>query len=280
MGKLKEKFESIVFEQDGKKKTISKKLMRRVSISFGLLGILAILIGEPKRTIKKATEFTGWQNVGSRNLNSIPDHKTSEPRRATKLHQVQPTKLPGPMTVLRPGANEILPGTIVKAVLQTSATDGPVKAVLIEDVVVNGEVKISSGSMVIGVGQSLESRVGIQFHKAIVNEREVLEINAVALDSEDQLVGLQASRLGSESVRLGASVGLNFVGGLAEGMKERTGVNGASVEQNTTSNALLNGAAHASLEQARSLMESTKNQKVSLMVDTGTPIFLFFNGSK
>ncbi|OYZ23588.1 MAG: hypothetical protein B7Y39_04590 [Bdellovibrio sp. 28-41-41] len=280
MGKLKEKFESIVFEQEGKKKTISKKLMRRASISFGLLGILAILIEEPKRTIKKATEFTSSQNVGSRNLNSIPDHKTSETKRPTKLHQAQPVKLPGPTTISRPGANEILPGTIVKAVLQTSATDGPVKAVLIEDVVVSGEVKISSGSMLIGVGQSLESRVGIQFLKAIVNEREVLEISAVALDSEDQLVGLQASRLGSESVRLGASVGLNFVGGLAEGMKERTGVNGASVEQNTTSNALLNGAAHASLEQARSLMESTKNQKVSLMVDSGTPIFLFFNGSK
>jgi len=130
------------------------------------------------------------------------------------------------------------------------------------------------------MGQSQQSRVTIKFYKAIIDESQILEIDAIALDQEDQLVGLQSSKFDSEAVKLGSSIGLNFVGGVAQGMKERSGENGAAVEKNTASNALLNGAAQASLEHSKYLLESTKNEKPSLTVDSGTPILIFFNGSK
>jgi hypothetical protein len=189
-------------------------------------------------------------------------------------------KFPGPLVVARPGAGEIMPGTISKGILQTPATDGPVKAVLAEDIIANGDVKIPTGSILLGLGQSQQFRVTIKFFKAILNNNQVLEIDAIALDQEDQLVGLQSSKFDSDAVKLGSSIGLNFVGGVAQGLKERSGENGASVEKNTTSNALLNGAAQASLEHSKYLLESAKNEKVSLSVDSGIPLLIFFNGSK
>lgn len=277
---LKEKIQNILFQNEGKKKTINKNTLRIISISFSFLGLLAVILGEPTAILKRKSEFQ-VSNISSGASNQsvlIPEHRVELVKKPKVFMRSGGTKLPGPSVILRPGANEILPGTVVKARLQTSATDGPVKAILIEDVLVNGEVRIPSGSVLIGFGQSLDSRVAIQFSKAIVQDNDVLKIGAVALDFEDQLVGLQASKLGAEAIHLGASIGLNFVGGMAEGLKDRTGVNGASVDQATMKNALLSGASKASLEEAKSLMESTKNKKMSLMVESGSPIFVFFNG--
>lgn len=280
MSLLKDKIQNILFQNDGKKRTINKNTLRVISIGFSLLGLLAVILGEPPIILKKKSEFQVTNvssGVGVQTV-SIPEHKVDVIRQPKSVTQSGSSKLPGPSLISRPGANEILPGTVAKARLQTAATDGPIKAILTEDVVVNGDVKIPSGSVLIGLGQSLDSRVAIQFSKAIIQENEVLKIGAVALDFEDQLVGLQASKLGGEAIHLGASIGLNFVGGMAEGLKDRTGINGATVDQSTMKNALLNGASRASLEEAKSMMEATKNKKMSLMVESGAPILVFFNG--
>ena len=278
MKSWKEKLSDVLFENDGKKRVINRNLVKRLTYSFGLLGILAILIGEPQRKIRRKSIFSDPLVSNQSSTNIIPQHKTAVPKSSGKVGPGKVSLLPGPSMIARPGANEILPGTVAKALLQTSATDGPVKATLIEDVVVDGEVKIPSGSVLIGLGESTESRVSVRFFKVVLKEREVLNIGAIALDSSDQLVGLQASRLSSESIRLGASIGLNFVGGVAEGMKEKTGSNGTSVDKNSPSNALLNGAAQASIEQAKYMMEEAKNQKISLVVESGTPFTVFFSG--
>ena len=275
---FKEKIQNIFFQQDGKKKTINKKLLRRVSVGMSLLGLFAIVLGEPSSMIKKKTDFQTTNMPNETQSIYFPEHKTETTEKPPNTNRSVISKLPGPSLIFRPGVNEILPGTISKARLQTAATDGPVKAVLTEDVVVNGEVKIPIGSVLIGLGQSLDLRVGVQFSRAIIGEKDVIKIGAVALDFNDQLVGLQASKISGEAIRLGASIGLNFVGGMAEGLKDRTGINGAVVEQSTVRNALLNGASKASLEQARSMMEEAKNRKISLMVDSGVPLLIFFNG--
>ncbi len=277
---LIEKLENIFFEEKGQKRVLNRKLLRRLAWVFGGVSVVAVLLGEPKNTIQRKTAFL-LETLPSREQTvAIPAFQESAAAVTIVMKKPlrQPARLPGPSLIHRPGANEILPGTIVRGRLQTSATDGPVKVVLEEDLLVDGSIKLPQGTVLIGKGQSLDSRVGIKFSKAIVSGSEVLSVKAVALDAEDQLVGLQASSVGGESVRLGASIGLNFVGGLAEGLKDRTGINGAIVEQSTPRNAFLNGASKATLEQARTLMEAQKNRKYSLMVEAGTPIFIFFNG--
>lgn len=280
MNAIQERLNKVLFEEDGKKKVLNRKLVKTVTLIFGTIGLLAICLGEPDRPQRKKTSLWKSGSTSQSNQIAIPEYKAVavrvEKRRTTSGHTVYP----GPSLISRPGGNKVLPGTTVRAVLVTAATDGPVKAKLIEDVLVDGDVRIPAGSVLVGVGTSLESRVSIQFFKGVVNEREVFETSAVAIDSVDELVGLQASKLNSDSIKLGASIGLNFVGGVAEGLKERTGQNGASVENNSLSNALLNGTAHASLDHAKYMMEDLKNQKVSLRVESGTPIFIFFSGDK
>jgi hypothetical protein len=281
MTSIKEKLLGIIFQQEGKKRTVNKSSLRKTSIGLSALGLLAIIMGEPESISRRKAEF---QLVGvptSSQSISVPDHQSADDKSKSKVEKTtRERRLPGPSLISRPGVNDILPGTVIKARLQTVATDGPVKAVLTEDITVDGDLKIPSGSILIGFGQSVDSRVAIQFSKAIMGERDVIEINAIALDSEDQLVGLQASKMSGEAIKLGASVGLNFVGGMAEGLKDRVGINGTSVDQSSMRNALLNGASKASLEEAKSLMEETKSKKYSLSVDSGTPILIFFNGAK
>jgi hypothetical protein len=280
MSALKQRIEDIFFQKDGNKTTVNKKLLRNCSYGFGAIGILAILIGEPAKTIVRKKTLPSLSTLNTAPSYKIPEHTVQKKNNKGGESRPRVDKFPGPLVVARPGAGEIMPGTISKGILQTPATDGPVKAVLAEDIIANGDVKIPTGSILLGLGQSQQFRVTIKFFKAILNNNQVLEIDAIALDQEDQLVGLQSSKFDSDAVKLGSSIGLNFVGGVAQGLKERSGENGASVEKNTTSNALLNGAAQASLEHSKYLLESAKNEKVSLSVDSGIPLLIFFNGSK
>ncbi len=280
---IKDKLKNLFFEQDGKKEVLNKGLIKKVTISFSILGIVALLFGESQPLIQSRqskSDFTANPNMRGTSL-QIPNHnvqivespKTVRPPRT-------PQKFLGPALIARPGAQDILPGTIVTALLQTAATDGPVKAVLSESVIIDGEERLPVGAILIGIGQSQESRVSVQFGKAIVAGVGAVEINAVALDQGDQLVGLQASRMNEEVIHLGASIGLNFVGGMAEGFKEKSGQAGAAIETPNARNALLNGASKAALEQSRAMMEQTKNKKYSLKVDSGTPVLIFFNGNR
>lgn len=277
---LKEWVKNLLFQQEGKKQVLNKGLIKKTTVLFAVLGVAALFFGEQPPLVQKKSNFTAQSNSKVNSI-EIPNHDPQIVSKIPKRYTSIPSqKFLGPSLIARPGAHEILPGTIVAAKLQTAATDGPVKAIITEGVIVDGEERLPVGSVLIGLGQSQDSRVSVQFGKAIVAGQGAVEINAVALDQEDQLVGIQASQMNQEMIHLGASIGLNFVGGVAEGLKEKSGQAGATIEAPTTRNALLNGASKAALDEAHSMMEETKNKKYSLKVESGTPILIFFNGNR
>lgn len=271
---------NLLYQQDGKKQILNKGLIKKTSFLFLFLGVMALFFGAETPLPQKKSDFTAQTNSKINSV-EIPSHN---PKILHKMPEKKSDRLPrkflGPALIPRPDANEILPGTIVSAKLQTAATDGPVKAIITESVIIDGDEILPVGSVLIGIGQSHDDRVTVQFGKAILNDHGVVSINAVALDQEDQLVGIQASQMDQEMIHLGASIGLNFVGGVAEGLKEKSGQAGVTIEAPTARNALLNGASKAALEKAHSMMEETKNKKYSLKVESGTPILIFFNSNR
>lgn len=185
-------------------------------------------------------------------------------------------KLGGPKLLKRPRDITITPGALAMAVLLTGASNGPVTAALTEGLTINGEELIEPGATLLGTGQSSEERLFIRFDKVVFKDGSMQGIQADAADSSDKTPGLKGSKVGQYALRLGGSVGLNFVSGLADGLQEKEVQGPAVVNKSTVKNAMLNGASRAALDQSREMMTSLKNNKPIIEVPEGTPIYILF----
>ena len=177
----------------------------------------------------------------------------------------------------RPRAARIPPGSYVKAVLVTGASNGAVKAVIKESVKIRGETLLPVSTQLIGSGQSTEDRLYIRFDQAVFPDGTFEGIQAEAVDSSDQIAGLKGSKVGFYATRLGAAVGLNFVGGMAQGLQQKEAVGQEAVVKASPKNALLNGASFASLELANETMSGLKSQRPMIEVEVGSEIFVMFS---
>ena len=185
-------------------------------------------------------------------------------------------KLSGPKLLKRPRDIAITPGALAMAALATGASNGPVKAILTEGLTIGGEELIEPQAVLLGTGQSSEERLFIHFDKVVFRDGSMAAIQADAADSSDKTPGLKGSKVGQYALRLGGSVGLNFVSGLADGLQEKEVQGPAVVSKSTVKNAMLNGASRAALDQAREMTTSLKNDKPIIEVPDGTPIYVLF----
>ena len=183
---------------------------------------------------------------------------------------------PGAEVIKRPRSVTIPPGAIVLATLISGASDGPVKAELQEPLMIAGETLLEAGTTLVGTGNSGNERLIIRFRKAIFKDGSVAAVNAQAADSSDKIAGLKGSRVGYRAVKLAAGIGLNFIGGMSAGLQQTQGQQGAVVSAPTMKNALLNGAAVASLQEGQNLMNEYKDEKPVIEVDAGTKLFILF----
>jgi hypothetical protein len=184
-----------------------------------------------------------------------------------------------PKLISRPRNVKVPAGTFVKAVLLTGASNGLVKAELKEEVAVNGETYAPAGSVVVGQGNSTQERLLVQFTKLIHQDGTSESIQAVAADKSDKTAGLKGSRVGQQALKLAAGIGLNFLGGMSEGLQDTTGQQGVAVRTPSVKNALLNGAAKASIEQSNDLMSEVRNSQPIIQVDAGIEIYVLFADS-
>ena len=76
---------------------------------------------------------------------------------------------------------------------------------------------------------------------------------------------------------LAAGIGLNFAGGLADGLQESEVRGGLAVRKSDLRNAALNGSAKASVEESKSIIERWKTQKTVIEVKSGTEICVIFS---
>ena len=185
-------------------------------------------------------------------------------------------KLSGPKLIARSRNVQIPPGTLVRAELVTGASNGASKAVLKEDVRVNGETLIEAGSTILGRGSSAEDRLFISFTKVLHKDGDISQVTAEAADSSDKTVGLKGSKVASRAIKIAANVGLKFIAGATQALQDTEGQFGATIRKPTLQNALLNGTAQAALEESNQIASDYKNSAPVIEVKAGTEFFLFF----
>jgi fluoride ion exporter CrcB/FEX len=217
-----------------------------------------------------------------------PDFPIAEERPFDDSPKARPTnsggravKLAGPQLVARPrNLAAIPPGSLLKATLVSGASNGLAKAQLEEPLVVNGDILIENGAILVGQGSSADERLMVTFSQVVFRDGSFGNIQAQACDASDQIVGLKGSKVGNKAINIAGSVGLGFVGGLAEGFQDTQGQQGATVRPPSRRNALLNATATTALEQSRNLMSDLKERKPVIEVPAGTGICVLFGGGQ
>lgn len=171
----------------------------------------------------------------------------------------------------------IPPGAEAKAVLLTGATNGLIKARLIEPVKVDGLSLLDAGVLLLGQGHSTEERLYVKFTKAVFRDGKALPISAQAYEAGDSIVGLKGSRVGDIALKLAATSGLNFLAGMAAGLQEPAVYENGRPKRPSERDAALSGASKAASEQAQSMMEDIKNRPPIIEVKSGTVFIVTFD---
>ncbi len=290
-----DKMESVEMISEGKaKKTFLENFSyirreanqgKRFKIAGILMALVAIGIsffrGEPEKEIESAAPMSipsiGQEQVDPTKggYSRVEDAKQlDENRRAPKSGA--PLKLTGPKLIARSRNLQIPPGTLVRAELVTGASNGLVKAVLKDDMRVNGETLIEAGSTILGRGSSTEDRLFVTFTKVLHKDGDISQVAAEAADSSDKTMGLKGSKVASRAIKLAANVGLKFLAGATQALQETEGQGGATVRKPTMRNAVLNGTAEGAIEESNQIASEYKNSAPAIEVKAGTEFFLFF----
>ncbi len=283
----------LFYRHDGLKKTfVSKHLSVTVFILFSMVTISLLLQTpeEPKPQLRaswstfpselqdgKIQNIPDVATLGTHARNSLP---SSSNRKANSLDRSAKVKFTGPQLVNRPRIAKIPPGSFVKATLLTGASNGPIRAEVTEGLNINGEPVIEEGTILLGSGQSGEDRLSIRFSQMLFKDGGFESIDGQACDGDDKIAGIKGSRVGNQALKLAGGIGLNFAGGMGAVLQDTTGINGAIIQRPTLKNALLNGAATASLEQSKEMMSDLRNKPPVIEVPEGTSIYVLFQGSR
>lgn len=269
-----------LYRQDGKKLTIQGKWLLRAVIAGFVVSSIAVLIrGPTQMSVRSPIVFNGIVSpVSSIDVPAAGDRSEIQSRLRQNTKSAVVRYYSGLQVVSRPRSGQIPPGTVVRAKLLTGASNGIVKAALIESLSLNGDGIADSGTVLVGNGNSTEDRLLVDFNKLVFRDGTVQNIKAQACDNEDQTVGIRGSKVGKYASMLTAGIALNFAGGLAEGLQESQVQNGVVIKKNDLKNAALNGAAKASIDQSKEIVEKWKQQKTVIQVKGGTEICVIFDG--
>jgi len=186
-------------------------------------------------------------------------------------------RFPGLQKIDRRSGRPIPPGSIIRAILMTGASNGPVRAEAKETLRVQGETFIPEGAVLLGVGQSTEERLFIRFSQLVFKDGTSQSIQGQAIDSSDKTAGLKGSKVGRYALKYAATVGLNFASGMAQGLQDHDVVNNQVVTRPDMKNALLNGASKSAIEMANETMSDLKNNAPVIQVDAGREILILFD---
>lgn len=180
---------------------------------------------------------------------------------------------------------EFLPmGSTVKVRLQntvlSSDNASPVIAEVTEDVYWKNTSIIPQGTKAIGQASldDTTKRLQVRFHTLVYPEGDQHSVSALAMlgDGSSGIPGDYHS--GTFQKRAGQFVG-DFVGGLAEGMKEKqvgSGRNGTVYEPGSLKNGLLNGLSLSAFDQAKAYSDDMKGVRAYLEVPGGTECLIYF----
>jgi len=276
----------IFYRKDGRKKTLASKPLLGFLAGFFGVGVVGILMQDTPtyRSSEKSSIRAEEQALGSTSHEideyhqPKPQEKTLSPSRSVVKRQGKPIRFSGLQVVARTTKLKVPPGHMVKAKLISGASNGPVRAKLSQDIEVAGEILIEAGAVLVGQGNSTEERLLIRFNQLVTGEAKVHSIRGQACDISDQIVGLKGSTVGNHVLKLAAGIGLNFAGGASLALQDSDVKGGVEVKKPSMKNALLNGAAKASLEQARGMMSDAKGEQIIIEVPAEKEFYVMFQG--
>lgn len=176
--------------------------------------------------------------------------------------------------------SEIPVGSETKAVLVSGGTDGIVKAKLTQSLIVDGEPLIPENSILFGKGKSGEERLYIEFNKVIFPSGESFQILAQSFDPTDKIQGLKGAIVGTRAKKMGMAMGLGFLGGMADGMRETSGSSLFTNQKPTVKDAALSGASKAALDQSEAYLEEMKKSPNIIEVKSGTEFIIIIDEPK
>lgn len=163
--------------------------------------------------------------------------------------------------------------------VESMDTNSPVTATLLQDALSPAQaLVIPRGTTVIGTGQLdvNRERLQVRFHTFVLPEGQQYNLSGLAMmsDGSSGLVGEFSS--GQLKRNVSQFLG-NFVGGLAQGMKDKSpsGQLGIPVEAGSLKNGILNGVAQSSLDYAKSASEQIGQTGASITVNSGTKFTLY-----
>ncbi len=273
---------NLLFFKDGGKWTLKKKAVLSVSLLF--IGVVSVLqLFDPSTS----TALVGDSSIGvptslssqrSIDVNEAPPDRGADKKKGGARASV---KLTGPQLLARPRDLKLIPpGSMLKAVLLSGASNGLVRAEVKEALTVNGDTFIEEGSTLLGNGSSSEERLFVGFSQVIFKDGTFGQVQAQACDRSDQIVGLKGSKIGTKTMNIIGSIGLGFVGGMAQGLQDSQGQQGAVVRPPSVKNALLNATSMTALQQSNELMSDLKNKQPIIEVPATTEICVIFGGGQ
>lgn len=270
--------------------------MFHVGIVFGAAIVFVLILGSvfDSRAKKKAEEDQAAKDA--RRTNPSQQAGASTPPQSTgggflslrSTYSGRPTgqRERSATQIIKRGENaaDVLPiGTMIHAELigrvESVDSNSPVTAVLLEDALSPVQaLVIPKGTKVIGSGQldAGRERLQVRFHTLVFPEGEQYGISGLAamLDGSSGLAGDFSS--GAFKKNASQFIG-TFVGGLAEGMKDRTAVGqiGIPFEPGSLKNGVLSGVADSSMNYAKTQSEQMGQGGASIKVPSGTRFILY-----
>ncbi len=221
-----------LFKKEGLKIALNLKfLMWSMAFLFLLTSLVSILTPAPKVVINMGG-MSEPQIIGQDSVVTIKDLGViGSSNSLYSSSKRKPSNQIGPHVIARPRLGEIPPGVFVSAILVSGASNGPAKAELTEDITLNGETVVSKGAVLVGRGTSTEERLHIKFEKIVYKDGTAEKINATACDIGDKIVGVKGSKISKRALKMGASIGLGFIGGLSDGLQETEVQGGVAVRR-------------------------------------------------
>lgn len=272
---------NILYRKEGRKISINAKITAWTLGVFVMAGsaysVLAEFFKPPSSESDGPIGFN--EQVGSQEKVQVPrgNSETDKPR-ANNSRPKTVVQYSGLQILQRPNFGKIPPGTMIKAKFITGASNGPLKAELLEPLSVNGEEIAAEGSILVGNGSSGDDRLTVQFTKLVFKDGKSQTIQAQACDISDQTVGVKGKKVSKYAVLLATGAGLNFLGGVAEGLQETQTQNGTTTKKSDLKNAALNGASKAALDQSQEVLSELRNKKSIVQVDSGKEFYILFEG--
>ena len=214
---------NILYRKEGRKISINAKI---TAWTFGIF----ILAGSAYSVLAEFFKPTPTESNGPIAFNEqvSPQGKIQIPTGNSDFEKPKaPAGRPRPIVsysglqvIQRPNWGKIPPGSMAKAKFITGASNGPLKAILLEPLTINNEEVVPEGAVLVGNGSSGDDRLTVQFTKLVFQDGKSQNIQAQACDLSDQTVGVKGKKVSKYAVLLATGAGLNFLGGVAEGLQE------------------------------------------------------------